>query len=478
MKMKYYLDDRCSLCGWKNLPFAVYDAKTRHVDFTGKEEFLFLFNCNGKKEIDLSAQSERVRRYVETLTEKKLLREAQNGETRMLFYNEYPGVFKRSVQWSITGKCNYCCKHCFQSAPEGLLGEPTKEQLFDIIRQFRMNGIQTVSLTGGEPLIRSDFFEIVDELLRNGIGIETIYSNGALITGDWLNCLAKRDIYPSFQISFDGVGFHDWMRGVPGAEALARDAIRLLHGRGYTVTAAMTLCRENIGTIRETVKTLAKDGCQSLKLQRAMPQGEWCHQENHYLPVADILQAYLDYLPLYLEDDCPMNIQMEGYFAYDRDRGYSILCDKHMNADIAKKIYPCGVVHSSLYVGPNGSVTPCMSMCGTKVESLFPNIFRTSLSEILTDSPYTQMTGQKVAYILEHVDECRECKYRYRCCGGCRAQATGQNCADYFGKDPIVCEMFKGGWVDKVTRYAAEIFGEDKQMKFNNAHQNPDGSSC
>ena len=94
-KMKYYLDDKCTLCGWKNLPFAVYDAKSHHVDFTGKEEFLFLFNCNGKKEIDLSAQSERVRRYVDTLMEKKLLREALDGETRTLFYNEYPGIFKK-----------------------------------------------------------------------------------------------------------------------------------------------------------------------------------------------------------------------------------------------------------------------------------------------------------------------------------------------------------------------------------------------
>lgn len=462
--MKYYLDDKCTLCGWKNLPFAVYDAKSHRVDFTGKEEFLFLFNCNGKKEIDLSAQSERVRRYVDTLMEKKLLREAMDGETRTLFYNEYPGIFKKSVQWSLTGKCNYRCKHCFQSAPEGVLGEPTKEQLFDIIRQFRLNGIYAVSLTGGEPLIRRDFFEIVDELLRSNISIETIYSNGALITEDWLTHLAERDIHPSFQISFDGIGFHDWMRGVPGAEVRARDAIRLLSKRGYAVSAAMTLCRENIGTIRETVKALAEDGCRSLKLQRAMPQGEWCHQESHYLSVAETLQAYLDYLPLYLADGCPLNIQMEGYFAYVRGRGYSILCDKHMDADTVKRFYPCGVVHSSLYVGPNGAVTPCMSMCGAEVESRFPNIFQTPLTEILSDSSYTQLTGKKISYILDHVDECRECPYRYRCCGGCRAQATGQSCADYYGKDPIVCEMFKGGWVDKVTRYAAEIFGEDKQM--------------
>ena len=135
-----------------------------------------------------------------------------------------------------------------------------------------------------------------------------------------------------------------------------------------------------------------------------------------------------------------------------------------MDTDKVKKFYPCGVVHRSLYVGPNGAVTPSMSMCGAEVESRFPNIFQTPLAEILTDSSYTHMTEKKVKHILEYVDECRECTYRLRCCGGCRAQATGQSCADYYGKDPIICEMFKGGWVEKVTRYAAEIFGEDKQM--------------
>lgn len=474
--MKYYLDDSCTLCGWKNLPFAVYNARIGQTGFVGKEEFIFLFSCNGKKDVDLSQQSDRVRKYVEWLMESGELREAKNGETRTLVYHEYPGLFKEEVQWSLTGKCNYRCRHCFQSAPEGVLGEPTHEQIFDIIHQFRKNGIHSVSLTGGEPLIRSDFFEIVDELIRNDIRISTIFSNGALITEDWLNRLEERKVHPSFQISFDGIGYHDWMRGVPGAEQRAREAIRLLHGRDYAVSSAMCLCRENVGAIRETVKVLAADGCRSIKFQRAMPQGEWCSQAEHYLTVGETMQAYLDYLPQYLEDDCPMNIQMEGYFLYDKDKGYLVLCDKHMNEKLVERMCPCGVVNRSLYVGPNGAVTPCMSMCGADIESQFPNLFRIPLEQILTESTYTDITTKRIAYILNHVDECRNCEYRYRCCAGCRAEATGQNGADYFGKDPIACEMFKGGWVEKVIKRAAEVFGEDKMIHESKNDTNPVGS--
>ena len=44
-------------------------------------------------------------------------------------YRFYKARFKERVQWSITGKCNYCCKHCFMSAPEGVQGEPTWDEL-------------------------------------------------------------------------------------------------------------------------------------------------------------------------------------------------------------------------------------------------------------------------------------------------------------------------------------------------------------
>lgn len=462
--MKYYLDDACTLCGWKNIPFAVYDAKRGTIIYAGKEEFIFLFSCNGKKDIRLSLQSEGIRKFAEYLMEKKILREAKDGETRTLIYNEYPGMYKEEAQWSITGKCNYRCKHCFQSAPKGLLGEPTRDQLFYIIRQLSLNGIRKVSLTGGEPLIRGDFFEIVDELLRNQIQIVTVYSNGALINEEWLNRLEKRGIRPGFQISFDGVGFHDWMRGVSGAENMARSAIRLLALRGYKVGCAMSLCRENAGSIRETVRALAQDGCRSLKLQRAMPQGEWCRQKSHYLTVGETMQLYLDYLPIYYKDGCPINIQMEGYFGYSKDEGYAVICDKQMNGKLAASIPPCGVIERSLYIGPNGAVTPCMSMCGAEIEKKFPNLFQTPLSDILTESSYTSITQKPISHILDNTDECHDCEYRYRCCGGCRALATGQDNPDYFGKDPVACEMFKGGWVEKLIHRAAEIFGEDAEM--------------
>lgn len=229
----------------------------------------------------MDAQSERIQNFVKALLRENVIRKAVEGETRNLRYIEYQNIYKREVQWSITGRCNYHCRHCFQSACHGVLGVPTLEQCMDIIRQLDECGVKQVALTGGEPLVRGDFFQIVDELLRRDMQVLTIYSNGKLITQEFIDELKKRDICPGFQISFDGVGYHDWMRGVEGAEEIALNAMRLLDENGFGCAAAMCLCRDNIGSIRETVKKLAEVNCRGLKFQQAMPQGEWANQPEH-----------------------------------------------------------------------------------------------------------------------------------------------------------------------------------------------------
>lgn len=476
--MRYILNEKYVLCGYKLLPFAVRNEQTKHVSFHTKEEFEFLFSCSGKKEIDLEAQSERIKGFAKALLQENVIREAVEGETRSLRYIEYQNIFKQDVQWSITGRCNYRCRHCFQSACHGVLGEPTLEQCMDIIRQLDECGVKQVALTGGEPLVRDDFFQIVDELLRRDMQVITIYSNGKLITQEFIDELKKRDIHPGFQVSFDGVGYHDWMRGVEGAEEIALNAMRLLHENGFGCASAMCLCRDNIGSIRETVKKLAEVHCRGLKFQQAMSQGEWANQPEHFLTYDETLQAYLDYLPQYKEDGCPIGIQMEGFFAYSEEDGYSIPSRRGAKSiEQLSKLPPCGVIHTSLYVGPNGAIVPCMSMCGAKVEKLFPNMFEMPLKDILTESSYTDLTSKRVDYVQGTKQECLECEHRLECCGGCRAFATGADTDDYFAIDPVTCKILKEGWDKRLETIADQLFPKASD-KYNAEGEKEQRPSC
>ena len=434
--------------------------------------FELLFSCSGKRDIDPEKLNESEKKFFENALNDGVIREAEEGETRTLTYNKYKGRWKDSVHWSVTGKCNYSCRHCFQSAPKGVLGEPTLAQCLDILRQLHECGIDNIGLTGGEPLIRKDLYQIFDEIKRLDMRITTIYSNGKLVTDAFLDELEKRDMRPSFQLSFDGVGCHDWMRGVKGAEEIALDAFRRLKRRGFPASSAMCICRDNAPTIRETVLKLAEVGCQSLKFQNCMPMGEWASQPEHFLSYDETLQTYLDYLPVYKEDGMPINLQMEGFCMLSTDGTYENLSDKHGNEEMFAVMPPCGVIEQAIYIGPNGSVTPCMSMTSAAIESQFPNIFETPLDEILTNSNYTKLTAYRVKDVFDHTPKCRTCEYRAKCCAGCRAFAVGECGTDYLDVDPITCKILTEGWADKLDEIAGKLF-EQKYAKKSEAEQTP-----
>ena len=72
--------------------------------------------------------------------------------------------------------------------------------------------------------------------------IAVIYSNGLLVTDEFLEELQRRKIRCMFQFSFDGVGYHDWMRGIDGAENIVIDAMKRCNERGFPCTCIWWTC--------------------------------------------------------------------------------------------------------------------------------------------------------------------------------------------------------------------------------------------
>ena len=108
-------------------------------------------------------------------------------------------------------------------------------------------GVRTVSLTGGEALLRRDFFAIVDALLAADILIVTVMSNGLLVNDKTLDEFERRGIKPEFNMSFDGIGCHDWLRGVPGAEKAVLRASRFARNGAFQ-RARNIACTKAIST--------------------------------------------------------------------------------------------------------------------------------------------------------------------------------------------------------------------------------------
>ena len=451
--MKYILNERFRLRGWEKLPFAVFDSMTCRSEFFQKDQFLLLMRCDGVQEVDEEALPEEQRKWLAHLERDGVISQCGSGSMLLpqQLYKRYPCRYKHDVHWSITGRCNYKCKHCLVSAPHAKFGHPTTEQLLGLVKQMADCGIASVSITGGEPLIRKDFWQIVDALVEHGIGISAIFTNGYLVNDALLDGLEARGLHPGFQMSYDGVGWHDWLRGFEGAEEAVDRAFRLLRNRGFHTDAAMCLHRGNAHTIRESVRHLASLGVSSLKINRIQELGEWASvPEEVSLTQDESLQIYLDYIPLFFEDGCPLTIMLDGAFTYDQREPLLVgveYCRPCATDRRSERRLSCGILKTGMYIGPDGTVCPCMSMSDSQVDG-WPNAFETPLVQILGETEFMDRCGATVGQVRDANPRCRDCAYVDRCNGGCRACAV---CAgtDYLGVDPSTCHFFQGGWYER-----------------------------
>lgn len=460
--IKYYiLSEGYALRGWKLLPYALQSLHFAQTDFFKKPEFKLLSNCDGHTPIDWDALTAEQQKLYENWEQFGYILPC-DGRQHLLpeqEYRFYPARFKEYVQWSITGRCNYRCRHCFMSAPHAAQGEPTWDELMTMLDAFERCGVRNLQLTGGEPMVRRDFWDLVDAILKRGLTITTIYSNGLLVTDDFLDKLEARKIYPSIQFSFDGVGHHDWMRGIPGAEKIVLDALKRCQARGVPTSVSMVICRESAGCIRESIKLMASLGVQSMKVGNAYPLGEWRNETEHFLSRDEVYQAYLDYIPHFFDDGAPLSLILEGFFDYDKPTdSTSSWFEKDIKEEYFGRVLMCAHVRRGIYVSPKGNVLPCMSMVGGPIEEQFPNMLEMPLEEILDgQSTYMTITSARIGDFMEHNPDCAACEYRTDCCGGCRALAVRDHPTDYLSVDLDTCRYFKGGWKAKKDALLRQI---------------------
>ena len=171
------------------------------------------------------------------------------------FYSLQP----REVNLELTHRCNLKCKMCgvWIKGVDRELQELTTEEYLDLFEQMKDIGVRLVTLTGGEPFIRKDLFEIVEAAKSQGL-ICNIFTNGTLIDNIAVEGIFKYGI-DKIIISVDGIGpVHDSIRGVSGsfdkAIGALSDIVAERRARGTKkpeVDIHMTLLKENIGHINQ-----------------------------------------------------------------------------------------------------------------------------------------------------------------------------------------------------------------------------------
>ena len=462
--MKYILDRRFRLRGWQRAPYALFDTQKKEPEFLPRDLFLTLIQCDGAHDLNEGEMDEAAAESLQRMRKLRMVRPALPGEilSREQAYLQYPARYKRNIHWSITGACNLKCRHCFMSAPHAKHGNPSHEQLVYVMDQLADCGIFQVGLTGGEPLIRGDFFEILEELAAREIGVDVIYTNGWLIDEHLLDALDRifPDMKVSFQLSFDGVGAHDFLRGVPGAEKRTLQALALLQERGHSVNISMCLHRKNMDTVRESVKLMASLGVRSMKVGDMMNLGEWTDPALRDLEITpeERMSFFESYIPQYFEDDAPLSIMLSGMFSYTPGAPeWDSFLVKPCEPEMRDKSLSCSSLTRNLYIGADGVVAPCMGMADCSFASRFPNLFDTPLREILGDSELMKFCNVTVSEVHNGNDECAVCPYKDRCSGGCRNTVLLEG-DDYYGADHEACWFFRHNGEERIRNAAKNAF--------------------
>jgi AdoMet-dependent heme synthase len=315
------------------------------------------------------------------------------------------------IQLHLTERCNLRCIHCYQtedrpsemSLPElKSLIEEVSAMLEDWRETYGISLSSSFTVTGGEPFLRQDIFEILKELKSRRFDTY-ILSNGTLISPEVAKALAELRI-KGVQISIEGPkDIHDSIRGA-GSFSSSLKGVRNLLDAGIEVTLNTTLSNINAHCFMDVVELASSLGVQRLGFSRLVPSGSGGKLLGEMLSKEVVKDLYRRLFSL----------KIDGLQIVTGDPVASMLRNP-AGEDDANPVPSggCAAGVSGLTILPDGTVTPCRRM-----PVPIGNVNQDSLREIWATSETLKALRDKSLY----QGNCGECS-KWSGCRGCRAIA-------------------------------------------------------
>jgi len=306
----------------------------------------------------------------------------------------------------LTNACNLDCVHCYLSSGKAMKGELNGRAWIDILEQGRKMGVYAINVSGGEPCLHKDFFEIVEYISSVPIFNANLNTNGTLIDG---NEKILAQAFTSVQISIDDIdpNKHDAFRGKKGSFKKSISGIERLISNGVKVDVGFSLSEENFGILDKMVDLCENLGVTTLGIGLIANTGR-AKKNNLIKPIAQsslFLERIYQKIYTFSQEERKINIIPPFRMILDKESQHEkkFICNGD-NAQIA-------------YVMSNGSVMPCdklpidMFCCG--------NVKKKSLHAIWTSK---KMKGFKLMSPRQF-PKCKKCSLLSICGGPCIARA-------------------------------------------------------
>jgi radical SAM protein with 4Fe4S-binding SPASM domain len=322
-----------------------------------------------------------------------------------------------TVHLDLTYRCNERCIHCYLDHEDH--GEMTTAEIKNLLEQLAEAGVFFLTLSGGEILMRRDFFEIL-EYARGLAFCVKLKTNAMLIRekeAERIRELAVESIQVSIYSHRPEV--HDAITKIPGSLKRSVDAIRFLRSKGLRVTIANVLMRQNIRDY-PGVRALASELGVDVTIDPTIT------------PRIDGDRSLLD-----------LNIDHAALKKVFREEGLVVnveeSCTPPLGAD--DKVLdslPCSAGHTACYVSPYGDVYPCVQFplpSGNVRRNRFLDIWRHSpqLNEVRSISVRDLPSCSK----CDNVSTCTRCPGLAYMEGNMRGPST-QDCEKSFARTGIL----------------------------------------
>ena len=164
------------------------------------------------------------------------------------------------VIWNLIRRCNLTCKHCYSiSADKDFPGELTTEEIYGVMDDLKGFRVPVLILSGGEPLLRPDIFEISKRAKAMGFYVG-LSSNGTLIDDSNIDQIAECD-YNYVGVSLDGIkDTHDKFRRMDGAFEASLEGIRRCRDLGLKIGVRFTMTQDNAHDLPGLLKLVEDEG--------------------------------------------------------------------------------------------------------------------------------------------------------------------------------------------------------------------------
>ena len=363
---------------------------------------------------------------------------APGGGPEAKAYQEKTGIkAPRIIAWEITRSCNLSCAHCRAAAEFGhYKGELSLDEIKSVIDNICTISNPIIILTGGEPLLRPDIWEIIDYCHEKG-AMPVVGTNATLITDEIAAKLAEHKI-PRISVSIDFASAkdHDEFRGEPGCFDASIEGIKAAKRHGVGVQINTTVTKHNVGDL-PAIHDLAVDlGVDAFHIFMLVPTGRGSELLEIELSPEESEKALTwayerqKTSPLHFKPtDSPHYYRIIRQLA--KKEGKKVTREEY-GMDAMTRGCLGGITFG--FISHVGDVQPCGYF-----DMQLGNVKEQPFSEIWTNSKvfndlrdYSLLKGK-----------CGACEYK-AVCGGCRARAL-EVTGDYMESEPY-CAYIPEGW--------------------------------